>query len=488
VVQKKIQDALAANGYPSNQPIDIIAHSMGGLAARFLVEHPGADVDYWNSNGWYGDGVADVRTDWASRVDDLIMIGTPNNGTWIGWVGSKLPSFVQWNTSAGDMAPNSLFLSKMGYAEKAGEQYTTIGGNPSYLQFLKWDFNGDGIKHGFDGVVPAESPFLAGSDFSMVAENHSGQVGADATLAIVMNTLGYVKNQTGVGHANLAGTASIRLERAHIVQDHDFGTTDDYRFEVWIDPDGGNNSYQHASTIAQAFDGPLDKVWGDTGPSSVGINLPGTSPVMDVKLVVWEDDGSFGKETVSTAFFTNITLSEDIDGMDYYQATAPDAKGGTNTFRISMNGATSNVGRTKLLEFGFDKAYVKKTLELSGNAEAQFTLNAGRDGFAGTFYRGQPDTNTHYSRAANTWVTMGVDKTNTGATQPKLIWRGRILESANWRFNAEYFDDDGGWSFRDSGGKYQFSGAVSSLVAGRTNLSSTSLSAWNVNLYIDNLG
>jgi triacylglycerol esterase/lipase EstA (alpha/beta hydrolase family) len=155
VVQPKIQAALAAAGYPANQPVNIIAHSMGGLVSRFLVEKPGADVEYWNTNGWYGDGVADVRTDWAARVDDLIMIGTPNRGTWTGWVGSKLPSFVQWNTSAGDMAANSLFLQKMGYTEKSGEQYTTIGGDPSYLRFLQWDLDGDGVKRGFDGVVPA---------------------------------------------------------------------------------------------------------------------------------------------------------------------------------------------------------------------------------------------------------------------------------------------------------------------------------------------
>ena len=49
VVEEKITAALAANGYASTQKIDIVAHSMGGLVSRFLIEQPGADVDYWSS-------------------------------------------------------------------------------------------------------------------------------------------------------------------------------------------------------------------------------------------------------------------------------------------------------------------------------------------------------------------------------------------------------------------------------------------------------
>jgi pimeloyl-ACP methyl ester carboxylesterase len=171
-VQDKIQAALAANGYPATQPVDIVAHSMGGLVARFLIEHPGADVDSFDSTGWHGDGVADIRTDWASRVDDLVMLGTPNHGTWEGWVPGTIGGFGAWNASGGDMKPGSTFLTKMGYAEPAGETYTAIGGDPTYGQFLKYDYTGDGVKHGFDGVVPAESPFVTGANFDLVGSNH----------------------------------------------------------------------------------------------------------------------------------------------------------------------------------------------------------------------------------------------------------------------------------------------------------------------------
>jgi hypothetical protein len=322
----------------------------------------------------------------------------------------------------------------------------------------------------------------------LVPENHLGQVGADATVDLVINALGYTSTQTGIGNAFLAGTATVRLEYAKIVQDHDFGTTDDYRFDVYVDPDGGNDGYAYLNTIAQAFDGPTTKDWGDTGPSSAGISIPGVSPRMDVKLVVWEDDGLLGREPVSTVYFTDLLLSEDIDGLDHYQSTATDTKGGTNTFRVSVNGVTAQPGRTRLVTFTFDKALVQQTLELLGNAEAQFTLHAGRDGYAGTFYRGYPDAGTHYSRAANTWVTLGSTTNNKGQVESKTVFKGRMLDTATWRFDAEYFDDDGGWNARDSGGRYQWTGSVASLPVGTSSYTGTAHAAWDAYLQITTEG
>lgn len=342
-VQGKIQTALANAGYASTQKIDIVAHSMGGLVSRFLVEKPGADVDYWSStSGWYGDGVADIRSDWASRVDDLVMLGTPNHGTWEAWVPGTIGLFGAWNASGGDMKPNSLFLQKMGYAEKAGEYYTAIGGDPAYGQFLKYDYTGDGIKHGFDGVVPAESPYVTGADMSYVSSNHGELLTQDAPLDLVIGALGYTSTQTGGGTRRLTGTATIRLEYADIVADHDFGSTDENRFEIWVDKDGNNDGYTYLSTIAYDRDAPFTQNWGNSGPLSAGVALPGTSAKMDVKMVVYELDAYGAREAVSTVYFLDLTLSDDKDGQDYYQRSAPEAKGGTNTFRVSLNGVTSN--------------------------------------------------------------------------------------------------------------------------------------------------
>lgn len=342
-VQDKIQAALAANGYPATQKVDVVAHSMGGLVSRFLVEQGGADVNSWStSTGWYGDGVADIRTDWKSRIDDLVMLGTPNHGTWEAWVPGTIGLFGAWNASGGDMRPGSVFLQKMGYAEPAGEYYTAIGGNPSYGQFLKYDYTGDGVKSGFDGVVPAESPFVTGADFSLVSSNHGELLTQDAPLDLVIGALGYTSTQTGSGTKRLTGTAKVRLEYASIAADHDFGSTDENRFEVWVDKDGNNDGYTYLNTIAYDRDAPFTQNWGNAGPLTIGITVPGTSAKLDVKLVAYEEDCCGVREAVSTTYFTDLTLSDDLDGQDYYQRTSIDDEGGTNTFRVSINGVTAD--------------------------------------------------------------------------------------------------------------------------------------------------
>ncbi len=489
IVEEKIQAALATNGYSSTQKIDIVAHSMGGLVARFLIEQPGADVDYWSSaTAWYGDGVADVRTDWAARVDDLIMLGTPNHGTWEAWIPTIIGGFGKWNPTGSDMRPNSEFLTRMGYAEPAGETYHAVGGDPQYLQWLQYDHDGDGVSHGFDGVVPAESPFVTGATMDYVAGHHGELVTSDQSIDLIIQLLGQTSFQTGVGQGNLAGDLVLRLEYFHVANDHDAGTTDDYVFDIYVDPDGslGPLGYTFVGAISHGMNGPGTKNWGNTGPTVGAINLPGTSPIVDVKVVVKEDDTSWGGgwESVSTHYLTNLLLSEDVDGQDYYSQTAGDSKGGTNNVRISLNGITSDVSKTRYVTMGFDKAYIKDDHEW-GTGEIQFTINAGRAGYTGVVYRGDPGSNTHYSRNSNTWVDIGVHAKNNGQVESETIWSGRLLETATLRFDLTYWEDDGGWSGRDGGNMYYVQQALAALNEGRTNYQGTSLPDWNTYIWID---
>ena len=88
--------------------------------------------------------------------------------------------------------------------------------------------------------------------------------------------------------------------------------------------------------------------------------MPGTKPGFDVKLVVWEHDWLIGREPVATVYFTDLMLSDDLDGMDYYEASAPDAGGGTDTFRISLNGVANAIpARVR-------KAFTARSGELDG--------------------------------------------------------------------------------------------------------------------------
>ncbi|MGH9037543.1 MAG: esterase/lipase family protein, partial [Acidimicrobiia bacterium] len=49
IVEEQITAALARAGYPADTRIDVVGFSMGGLVARFLLEHPGADVDRFSA-------------------------------------------------------------------------------------------------------------------------------------------------------------------------------------------------------------------------------------------------------------------------------------------------------------------------------------------------------------------------------------------------------------------------------------------------------
>lgn len=59
VRQPAIREALKRAGLdPDHTVVDVVAHSAGGLLARFLLEKPGAAVDSWtDARGWYGDSL-----------------------------------------------------------------------------------------------------------------------------------------------------------------------------------------------------------------------------------------------------------------------------------------------------------------------------------------------------------------------------------------------------------------------------------------------
>jgi hypothetical protein len=135
LVAPAIREALARAGFAPDQHVDVVAHSMGGLLVRYLVEHPAGD--------------------WAERVDDLVMVASPNHGSdVIDW---ETRGDGPFGTLGRDMRPGSTLLSGLGYDEPPGEVYTTIGGDP---WGFRWYRHG---SHGFDDQVPTESPFLAGA-------------------------------------------------------------------------------------------------------------------------------------------------------------------------------------------------------------------------------------------------------------------------------------------------------------------------------------
>ena len=306
VVQPAIEAALVRAGHPPGAAVDVVGFSMGGLVARYLVEKAG----------------------WASRVGTLVMLGTPSHGTIAAWVPGTIGGFGRWNATGGDMRPGSPFLRSMGTAEPPGERYVAIGGAPPWLPFR------------YDGLVPSESPFLSGDERYLVPAHHGALPRDPQALAHVVSALGYRPPDLPPGGGpNLTGSATIRLEYAAVAGDHDRGTADENRFAVSVDPDGGADGFVPAGEIGYRRDAPFTQHWGDRGPTARPIQLPGTSPRVDVRIDLSEAD-PWGSQVVATAVFRDVMLSDDLDGMDYYEATVP-AGAGDHVFRISLNGVSA---------------------------------------------------------------------------------------------------------------------------------------------------
>jgi hypothetical protein len=316
VVQPAIEAALARAGYAQGAPVDIVGYSMGGLVARFLIEKAG----------------------WGDRVRALAMLGTPNHGTFEAWVPATVGGFGRWNATGGDMRPGSPFLRSMGTAEPPGERYVAIGGAPPWLPFPRHDYDGDGVAYGYDGLVPSESPFLSGDEHYLVPAHHGALPGDPQAVALITTTLGRPPADPPPGGAALSGPATIRLEYAAISGDHDRWTADEYRFRISVDPDGGGDGFVPLGDVADQRDAPFTQRWGDDGPTVGPIQLSGASPRIDVRLDVTESD-PWGRQVVGSAVFRDVMLSDDLDGMDYYEAAVP-VSGGRDVFRISLNGVS----------------------------------------------------------------------------------------------------------------------------------------------------
>lgn len=154
-----VDAALERAGYdPATQVVDVVAHSTGGLAARYLVERvPG----------------------WAERVDDLVLVAAPNHGSWV--VYAETRGGGPFDALGADMRPGSSFLEGLGYDEPDGEVYTTVGGDPWLLRWLE--------PGGFDDQVPARSPFLDGAANNVHPSFHGRLLRNDDVLATITATL-----------------------------------------------------------------------------------------------------------------------------------------------------------------------------------------------------------------------------------------------------------------------------------------------------------
>lgn len=143
VVQHAISDALCAEGFEGGNgrcddvPVDIVAHSMGGLVARVLVEKAGQENATWR-----------IRNDWTVRVRSITMVGTPNHGSELASDGGCAAMTV-WAETCYQMIPASGF-------------YTSTLTSPSSEQARKYRTVAGDVGDYSDGVVRVDSVALPG--------------------------------------------------------------------------------------------------------------------------------------------------------------------------------------------------------------------------------------------------------------------------------------------------------------------------------------
>ena len=140
IVEPKLNQALLLGRIFPDQRLTVVAHSMGGLVTRVLVEKAGQE----SSSGF---STWAVGNEWPDRLDTVVMLGTPNHGTNISAFETCSTTAI-WYDACTQMQVDSAFLSTfLGYDVDVDPRYFTIGGN--------W-------VAGHDGTVSATSPELPG--------------------------------------------------------------------------------------------------------------------------------------------------------------------------------------------------------------------------------------------------------------------------------------------------------------------------------------
>ena len=213
--------------------------------------------------------------------------------------------------------------------------------------------------------------------------------------------------------------------------DHEWGT-EEYYMDVYVDKDGGNDNYEYVHTFRYDDDGPFTWNPGNSGPNTATFAIPGTSPRMDVKIVLREDN-----DMINVFYYRDIMYSEDVDGVDYYSDTAADPTGsGNNEIRISVNGITSDIGQTVDVQVVLDRVRVDDDGDWGSAGENFFKVWAGSLGYE-LFYSWGTWSGEDVYWIEYTW--------QPGSTSDALIYSGRMVKTDTLRLRFELWDDDGIW-------------------------------------------
>jgi pimeloyl-ACP methyl ester carboxylesterase len=131
--------------------VDIVAHSMGGLVSRQYIQDTG---NY-------------------SHVGKLIMVGTPNRGTYLPFYTTvfiptnfcKIFICTHTNIALYQMFTGSGFLNKLNSKAEDRKNYYTLASNDHITSCILW------FEYG-DGVVPYDNAILANANIRLIHSLH----------------------------------------------------------------------------------------------------------------------------------------------------------------------------------------------------------------------------------------------------------------------------------------------------------------------------
>jgi hypothetical protein len=146
-IAKTFKEKLQALGLGENhgKQLDIVAHSMGGLVSRYLIEAEGGDkivsklVMFGTPNG--GTALANVKnkgislfSDWANNTLTALINGYLTNGVGNLAVAGLMKLIESIDNSFDDMHPDSKFLGILAHSQQPPVPYFIIAGNTDLIK------------------------------------------------------------------------------------------------------------------------------------------------------------------------------------------------------------------------------------------------------------------------------------------------------------------------------------------------------------------
>ncbi|MEM6316795.1 MAG: caspase family protein [Bacteroidota bacterium] len=149
-IAKKLNKKLEKYGLGANdgKRFDILAHSMGGLVSRYLIEHVRKGDDLVDNLYMFGTpnggSVFGEIPAYRDKLVKLLTIGLNFGKAWLGWVGTALSAVNKMligsamvTKTLAQMSSESELIDKLNNSEPVSTKYTVVAGDISNYENIK---------------------------------------------------------------------------------------------------------------------------------------------------------------------------------------------------------------------------------------------------------------------------------------------------------------------------------------------------------------